>query len=124
MLRNDWPVEEHGVRPAGKPDECFYCQAAKGTQHRKGCVIRSRTVVVRTIVEHTIDVPEDWDRSIIEFTDGSSCSNNHIQKLNELVDRLNVADRCTCGMLSVEYVRDATEDDEEHSALFVAAQPT
>jgi hypothetical protein len=90
--------------------------------HRMGCVIRCRTVVVRTIVEHTIDVPEDWEQSIIEFTEGSSCSDGLISKLEELVERLD--DGCTCGMVTVEYVREATAEDEYRSKLHVEKLPT
>ena len=25
MKRNNWPVEEYGIRPAGDPNKCFYC---------------------------------------------------------------------------------------------------
>lgn len=119
MLRNDWPVGEHGIRPNGSPDACFYCGQPKGAQHRIGCVIRSRTVVVRTIIEHTIDVPEDWERSTIEFTEGSSCSDNMIEQLSALVERLG-DDACTCGMITREFVREADSEDEEASKLYVA----
>ena len=27
MTRKNWTVGEYSVRPAGKPDECFYCGA-------------------------------------------------------------------------------------------------
>lgn len=126
MNRNDWPVGDHGIRPAGDQQKCFYCGAAKGAQHRMGCVIRNRTVVVRTIVEHVIAVPEDWQRETIEFTEGSSCSDNHITTLRDLVRRLDADDigRCTCGMVSIEYVREATEEDEVESALQIANQPS
>lgn len=124
MNRNDWPVGDHGIRPAGDQQKCFYCDAAKGAQHRMGCVIRERTVVVRTIVEHVISVPEDWERPMIEFTEGSSCSDNRITALRDLVRRLDEAERCTCGMVSIEYVREATEEDEEGSALQISHQPS
>lgn len=120
MQRNDWPVGDYGIRPAGDPDKCFYCSAVKGDQHRMGCVIRDRTVVVRTIVEHVITVPEDWTKDNIEFTEGSSCSNNHIRKLAELIDRLDDG-KCTCGMLTIEYVREADKEDEEGSECYVTA---
>jgi hypothetical protein len=124
MKRNDWPVGDHGIRPNGDPQQCFYCGAAKGAQHRMGCVIRDRTVVVRTIVEHVIAVPEDWERSTIEFTDGSSCSDNRITALRDLVRRLDNADKCTCGMVSIEYVREATSEDEEDNAFQIANRPS
>jgi hypothetical protein len=123
MLRNNWLVGEHAVRPAGKPDECFYCNAKVGAQHRSGCVIRSRTVLIKTIVEHTIDVPEDWPISMIEFTEGSSCSDNMIRDLQRLVDRLN-DDGCTCGMVTREFIREATAEDETESKLHVADADT
>jgi len=84
-----------------------------------GCVIRERTVVIRTTVEHTVAVPEDWERETIEFTEGSSCSDNHIDRLAELVDRLDKAGECTCGMLHIEYVREANTEDEKQSRLFI-----
>lgn len=124
MQRNDWPVGDHGIRPAGDQQKCFYCDAAKGAQHRMGCVIRERTVVVRTIVEHVIAVPEAWERSTIEFTEGSSCSDNHITALMDLVRRLDAAEGCTCGIVAIEYVREATAEDEEASALQISHRPS
>jgi hypothetical protein len=124
MHRNDWPVLEHGIRPAGKPTECFYCGAERGAVHRNECVIRSRTVVVRTIVEHVIDVPESFEVENIEFTEGSSCSNNMIRQLQDLTNRLDDEGKCTCGMVTREYVREATPEDENESALFVTKLPT
>lgn len=132
MKRNTWPVGEYGIRPNGSPTKCFYCGADKGAEHRTGCVIRSRTVVIRTIVEHTVNVPEDWGISTVEFTGGSSCSNNLIQSLNDLVDRLdaipdddaNAPHACTCGFVTVEYVREASEEDEANSQMFVEKLPT
>lgn len=121
MQRNDWPVSDHGIRPNGDPNKCFYCSAERGAQHRMGCVIRDRTVVVRTIVEHVITVPEDWTKDNIEFTEGSSCSDNHLERLGEMTERLDTAGKCTCGMLTIEYVREATKEDEEGSECYVAA---
>lgn len=123
MKRTDWAVREYGIRPAGKPDRCFYCGSLSGEQHRHDCVIRSRTVVVRTIVEHTINVPESWTKELIEFTEGSSCSDNLIANLSSLLERLK-DHSCTCGMVSVEYVREATSEDEEASRLFVNELPS
>ncbi len=124
MLRNDWSAAAHSERPAGRKGECFYCGALLGDQHRDKCVIRSRTVVVRTVVEHVIDVPEEWDKSIIEFTEGSSCSDNIIDGLASLKERLDKNGSCTCGLISRKFLREATEGDEDESALFVAALPS
>lgn len=121
MKRSDWISGPHGVRPNGKPTECFYCNAPVGEEHSVGCVIRSRTVVVRTTIEHVVVVPEDWDTSLIEFArnESSSCTDNIFVELDELTGRLNKADICSCGMVDTTYVREATAEDEERSILFV-----
>ncbi len=28
---------DDGIRPAGKPDQCFYCQQKVGSEHKKDC---------------------------------------------------------------------------------------
>ena len=124
MKRTNWPVADYGIRPAGKPDHCFYCKQPLGAQHAEGCVIRSRTVLVRTIVTHAIDVPENWDVSNIEFTEGSSCSDNLIRQLEMLSNRLSEKEHCTCGLVRREYVREALPEDEERSQLFVENMET
>lgn len=120
MYRSDWPIQEYGIRPAGSQDRCFFCGQPRGAQHADSCVIRQRTVVVRTIVEHAITVPQDWGAHLIEFTEGSSCSDNMIVELGRLVDRLDASGQCTCGMVTREFIREATEEDEEISRLYVA----
>lgn len=32
-------VRDDDARPAGAPDECFYCRAPMGTNHNDGCVV-------------------------------------------------------------------------------------
>ena len=58
MNRQDWIVEQEGVRPAGTLGECFYCQTKVGDQHKAACGIRRRTVVVKMTMEYVITVPE------------------------------------------------------------------
>lgn len=36
-----WPIvtpDDDGIRPAGRPDECFYCNRRVGQPHRQCCV--------------------------------------------------------------------------------------
>jgi len=114
MNRADWPVLEHGIRPAGPPDRCFYCKAQLGEQHGAECVIRSRTVVVRAIVEYVIDVPESWTPHDIEFhrNDGSWCSSNGIDEIG-LINERQGEGKCPCQIVKYEYVREASAEDEE-----------
>ena len=111
MKRTDWTVGEYGVRPAGKPDECFYCGAKVGEQHKEDCVIRSRTVNVDFAIHMVMDVPEFWDEAQINYhyNDGSWCASN---LLNRLAIREH-SDRCLCNIANAKYVGEATEEDEE-----------
>lgn len=122
MKRDNWPVEEHGIRPAGHPNHCFYCQEPKGGEHDVECVIRERTVVIRMVVEYVIDVPEHWTPKDIEFhrNDGSWCADNALEELAELRGE----DGCICSLARFEYVREATGEDEQESGVFVAKLPT
>lgn len=98
---------ENGPRPAGKPHLCFYCQQPLLSPHKDDCVLRKRTVVVRMTVEYAIWSPEYEDKDGLEFrlNEGTWCSNNAIDDLSKI--------RCICPITTFEYVREATEKDEE-----------
>lgn len=117
MLRNDWSVDK-GIRPAGLQEKCFYCRAEKGTQHRDGCTMRVRTVVVRATFEYIRKVPENWDAHLIEFhlNESSSCADNILADISEQAERRR---GCACGMQKGTYLREATEEDEENFKTFV-----
>lgn len=121
MLRGNWLVGDYGIRPAGKPDECFYCGAKIATEHRMECVIRDKTVVVKVEMELVVKVPEDWDQNNIEFkyNDSSSCQDNIIQEINSMVERMNNDASCSCGLINVKYLREATEEDESRQKMFI-----
>jgi hypothetical protein len=122
VKREDWTVGEEGVRPAGKPDECFYCHSKVGDQHAAECVIRKRTVVVEMTIKYVIDVPEAWDESNIEFhrNESSWCANNARQELLELFDYVDKAGgSCLCDRVQYKYVREATENDEKDCGVLV-----
>jgi hypothetical protein len=90
VLSND-----DGIRPAGKPDECFYCKQKVGQPHKSDCVILSRKVKVRYSFEIEIEVPWEWDAETIRFhrNDSSWCANNAIRELEEFTDD---DARCLC----------------------------
>lgn len=111
MKRTDWTVGEYSVRPAGNPNECFYCHAKVGEQHKKDCVIRSRTVNLDVTMHIVMDVPEDWDEGQIDFHYNMSswCASNLLTYLDYRED----SGRCLCNITDVKYVGEATEEDEE-----------
>ena len=111
MTRKDWTVGKYSVRPAGEPNECFYCGAKVGEQHKQKCEIREKTIVTRVTIDFVDSVPEYWDRELIDFyyNESSWCASNILHKLEERSDF-----RCLCDVASFEYLRDATEEDEEN----------
>ncbi len=123
MKSNDWPVTAGDVRPAKPDGTCFYCGQSIGQQHAEKCVCRRKTVVVRISVEHVVKVPEDWDQHMIEFNhnESSSCFDNRISELSDLIERLDASDAgCSCNLkVQSEFVREATEDDETACRMFI-----
>jgi hypothetical protein len=118
MKRHTWKVDTYSTRPAGRPDECFYCKRKLGQDHKEGCVIRSRTVMVRVSFDLIVDVPEDWERSSIEFhmNESSSCKDNLLDKLEKQAERLG----CSCDFGEGVYLREATAGDEEAFKMKIA----
>ena len=130
-------VKPADARPAGKPDECFYCKRPMGAAHKTGCVIVGRTVVIRVTMEVVVDVPRDWDKDSVEFKyNGSSwCASNFIGDLaawDERVDAAAEKERehtglpyaesiCLCQNFEAEFVREATEED--HRTMPVLVDP-
>lgn len=116
----------NGPRPAGPSDQCFYCQQALGGEHKADCVLRRKTVVVRAIMEYTIDVPESWDKDNIEFhrNDSSWCKGNGLAEIAAMKRRMDADESgdadCGCSILRYEFVRDANETDEAATAWVAA----
>jgi len=110
---------ENGPRPAGKPDECFYCRQPVGSPHKDDCVCFCKIVMVK--VEMTLPrvVPAHWDQHDIEFhlNDSSWCANN----ITNDIKRMEAADeencRCLCHNFSGEFLREATAEDLEGFTL-------
>lgn len=118
-------VREADVRPARADGTCFYCRAPLGAQHVQGCVIRSRTVVVRVEIDVVIAVPQDWTSESIDFhhNEGSWCSNNMLEQLGEWAAADDDCRRpaCSCGAMTVTYQREADENDDATLPSVVSA---
>lgn len=92
---------DNGPRPNGRPDQCFYCHQMIGEYHDPNCVLWTRQVLVRAVVEYSIEVPRSWDKKRIEShrNDGTWCASNGLAEIEQLV-----GDGCGCGVLRYEYV--------------------
>lgn len=129
---NKWPVvlvDNPGMRPVGKPDECFYCRRRIGQPHGDECVIVVKKVkyLVRVggkdwddldgevVGSFTRDDPYHWTVHDCKFhKNGSSwCAGNaeeYIEwldtpKSREIQSRLESQeeDGCTCSILAFSF---------------------
>ena len=110
-------VKASDERPARRDGTCFYCSQPLGSEHQAGCVILSRTVVVKFEIEAVVSVPRDWDQSMVEFkyNDGTWCANNLIDDLTNWRERADADPNapCACGGQSATYLREAEKTDHE-----------
>lgn len=118
------PITDDGIRPAGSPDKCFYCQSPKG-QHTAECVCVQRTVVIEMKIRLVVDVPEDWTVDNIEFKyNGSShCLSNVFDQIAGELEYLDNKEEGICHIChraEAHYVREATALDHEELAYEVA----
>lgn len=130
----EWPkvlVNDDGIRPAGKPGECFYCHAKIGELHDEECPTVCQLVEydVRVAGESWDDLdgeivgaftrqdPWHWDVGLCEFHKNGSCwcAGNAVddirwlktpkaQELKNLVEGLGDED-CPCRMLAFSVSR-------------------
>lgn len=117
MKRTNWTVDEYTIRPAGKQDECFYCHAKVGEQHKEDCVIRCRTVNVDFTIHAVMRVPEHWSEDDInfKFNESSWCASNFI---GDLVYREEELGKCPCFITEAKYVGEATKEDEDVYGIY------
>lgn len=110
-----WLVADHGIRPAGPPDRCFYCDRKMGQEHKDGCVIRKRTVVVRYQIDLVVSIPEDCTADMINFRYNEStwCGDNLVDDIAAAAQRMEDGPAgCLCPVVHAQYLREATEEDE------------
>lgn len=101
--------------PIVTEERCPYgdCAQPQGAEHLADCVCRRKVIVVRLTVQYCEQVPESWDKHMIEFkfNESSSCSSNQIHNLADLEE--DESHTCPCQATFTDYVRDATDEDME-----------
>ncbi len=100
-----WPVvvpNDDGIRPAGSPDRCFYCNAGMGEPHGRECAVVTKRVRVRYSFEIEIEVPHHWDEQMVLFhrNDSSWCADNALAELEAITN----GDDCLCNAFQCEYI--------------------
>jgi len=112
-------VKEDDTRPMMYPGasktKCGYCNSHIGEDHEEECVCWDRTVVVDFTFRVIVRKPVSWDVDSINFhlNDSSWCADNAVSHLKYLYDSDNMKDKCACDCFTGQYVREATEEDEE-----------
>ena len=103
-------VGEDAIRPAGKPDRCFYCGRLLGENHRRKCVLVKRDIEIEAKFRIVVSVPAFWDKDLIEFhfNESSYCANNLIDKLKD-----NAKERCLCDRTEVVYLGEKVKELEQ-----------
>jgi hypothetical protein len=72
-------VTEQDARPAGKPDECFYCRRRIGERHKFECVLVEVPRTYRVLLDRkdvgtwSREDPASWDRDMRYFHKNESC---------------------------------------------------
>lgn len=116
MRRDSWLVTKDLIQQE-KDGSCMYCHASRGKEHKKGCVLRERTVVVDVTMRLVRKVPEDWDPHLIEFqwNEGSTCWDSILKDLEEHSERCG----CLCAVSKMKYVDEAGPGDEEYCRMYI-----
>ena len=101
MIEHKTVTAEH-ARPLGKPGECFYCKQPMGRPHGAECVIPTRRVRIRAVIEYERDVPANSGTSLILFglNEGSSCADNELERMSEYGGKHG----CLCDFATFEYL--------------------
>lgn len=121
MKLDKYIVTEDSVAPAGKSDECFWCQAKIGEQHKEDCTNAKRTVMINVSIDTIIDMPFGWSKEDIEFylNESSSCATNILRHLVKLEGKLKDTNSCLCDSISCKYLREAAAGDEHNWQFYV-----
>jgi hypothetical protein len=92
VKRSSWPAvlpNDEGIRPAGKPDQCFYCGRRVGQSHVYDCVTVTSLVRFAVLLNGTRmghydrHSPHHWTTHDREFqlNEGSWCASNAMETI-------------------------------------------
>ncbi len=109
--------DDDGIRPAGRPDQCFYCRQMVGDFHKRDCVICRKDVACtvhvegRPVLNATIDIPAAWNpQEFYSWSNlGSWCKSNLSNGYLSEEDTREFEswfdpDECACPDTEIKYV--------------------
>ena len=97
-------IDDDGIRPAGNPDKCFYCQQKVGTPHKQECVAVHKKIKAKYTFEIEVEIPFHWSPQDFEFhrNESSWCANNAVRDINELIKNEDAP--CLCDKFEAEWI--------------------
>ena len=134
----NWPLvdpRDDGIRPAGSPDECFYCRQRVGKLHGPECVMVTKVVELAVRAELNDDKIvtglwqldelhcRDWVSIEFRYNESSWCAGNFLMARDPTADygtvtwdssdvdpwdeltKLYGDDDCLCKRLSFKFLR-------------------
>lgn len=106
-------TSENGPRPAGRPDQCYYCGQPVGLEHKADCACRVKVVMIEVTMRIPRVVPASWDAGLVDFhlNDSSWCADNIGDDLTQYLAAKNDDAPCMCGTFSGKFLRDADAND-------------
>lgn len=92
-----------GIRPAGKPNECFYCKSEVGTPHDLQCVIIKKRILAKYSFLVELEVPSYWSAAEFEFHRNNSCwcASNALDE----IEKSKVDNNCLCDTFTAEFIK-------------------
>ncbi len=98
-------VTSKAIRPAQEVrDRCFYCDRLIGQCHEDSCILISKKVRIRAIIEYETSVPSKWTANNINFyfNEGTWCASNFINEIEKREKEYG----CMCSHMVFEYMAD------------------
>lgn len=88
-------TDDDGIRPAGSPNKCFYCNQETGQPHKEECVILNKKIKVKYTFELEIEVPWHWTEKDVKFHRemGTWCADNAIEEMEKYTKK---DEKCLC----------------------------
>ncbi len=117
---SDWPVvleNDNGIRPAGSPTHCFYCNQPVGSDHGRECVMVEKRVRYDVLVAGKVrgaferNDPYFWTPDDCNWhkNDSSWCHNNAVDAIQWMDSKegesiMAAQEECCCGLLEFRFV--------------------
>lgn len=100
---SSWPKvlpNDDGIRPAGRPNQCFYCYRMVGEEHLRDCVVIKKKVRLSYTYEVEILVPHSWTPEEIENHRNNStwCALNGVKDIEN-------QEGCGCERFHAKFIR-------------------